>query len=84
VAVNVPGRELELARFDPTRLTNSATAPDGAVAADGAAPEPDREAREREQSVWWYLLLVAASLLVAESLLAHRLTRARVTVGQGG
>ena len=84
VAVNVPGRELELARFDPSRLTNATVGSEATGMAAGAAPEPDRAAREREQSVWWYLLLVAATLLVAESVLAHRLTRGRVTVGHGG
>jgi hypothetical protein len=86
VAVNVPGRELELARFDPTRLTNATLAGDLTTGPDGAggAPEHDRAAREREQSVWWYLLLVTAVLLVAESVLAHRLTRARAPVAQGG
>lgn len=86
VAVNVPGRELELARFDPTRLTNATagTEPAGAGDGAGAAGPPDREAREREQSLWWYLLLVVAGLLVAESVEAHRLTRARAPAGQGG
>jgi hypothetical protein len=84
VAVNVPGRELELARFDPTRLTNTAMAPEGATPAAGTAEEPDLASREREQSVWWYLLLVAVILLVAESVLAHRLTRGRLAASPGG
>lgn len=78
VAVNIPGRELDLSRFDPTRLTNAVSAPGEA----GPAAQPaqaDRTAREREQSVWWYLLLIAATLLVAESVLAHRLSRGRAT-----
>lgn len=77
VAVNIPGRELDLARFDPTRLTNAVSAPGDAGPADQPA-QVDRQAREREQSVWWYLLLIAATLLVAESVLAHRLSRGRV------
>jgi len=84
VAVNIPGRELETARFDPTRLTNAAEAPAGAAAPGEGAEPPDAATREREQSIWWYLLLIVVSLLVAEAVLAHRLTRARVTVGQGG
>jgi hypothetical protein len=80
----VPGRELELARFDPTRLTNTAMAPEGAIPAAGTAEEPDLASREREQSVWWYLLLVAVILLVAESVLAHRLTRSRLAASPGG
>lgn len=78
MAVNIPGRELDLSRFDPIRLTNAVSAPGDA----GPAVQPaqaDRTAREREQSVWWYLLLIAATLLVAESVLAHRLSRGRAT-----
>jgi hypothetical protein len=84
VAVNVPGRELDLARFDPTRLTNTAMAPEGAVPAAAEGQEPDLATREREQSVWWYLLLFAAALLVSESVLAHRLTRGRLAASPGG
>jgi hypothetical protein len=81
VAVNIPGRELDLARFDQTRLTNSISAPAGTTTAGAATPaEADLAERERKQSVWWYLLLIAATLLVVESVLAHRLSRGRVTV----
>lgn len=77
VAVNVPSRELEFARIDPTRLT-SAVAPLPDVVGQGDAPGPaDPASQEREQSLWWYLLVVAAGLLVAESLLADRLSRVR-------
>lgn len=83
VAVNVPSRELDLARFDPTRLTNAAVAEDASSPAAAGSP-PDLATREREQSIWWYLLLVAAALLVAESVLAHRLTRVRASASLGG
>lgn len=79
VAVNIPARELDLGRFDPIRLTNVVSDETLAGEAPGATPVADRAAREREQSIWWYLLLVAAGLLVAESVLAYRLTRARAT-----
>jgi hypothetical protein len=77
VAVNVPGRELDLARFDPTRLTNAVGAPAGSAEPVEAGPARDRVSREREQSIWWYLLLVAAVILVAESMLAYRLSRGK-------
>ncbi len=84
VAVNIPNRELETARFDPTRLTNATMPPADGPVAGGSAAASDRVAREREQSVWWYLLILVAGLMLAEAVLAHRLTRARVTAGQGG
>jgi hypothetical protein len=79
VAVNIPGRELDLARFDPTRLTHSVSAPADSTASAGTPAAADMAERERKQSVWWYLLLIAATLLVLESVLAHRLSRGRVT-----
>ena len=79
VAVNIPGRELDLARFDPTRLTQSVSAPADSSARTGTPAEADLAERERKQSVWWYLLLIAATLLVSESVLAHRFSRRRVT-----
>ncbi|HEX6314109.1 MAG TPA: hypothetical protein VFZ73_04590, partial [Gemmatimonadaceae bacterium] len=79
VAVNIPGRELDLARFDPTRLTHSVMSDAETAAGDSSPAEVDLAQRERKQSIWWYLLLVAATLLVVESVLAHRLSRNRVT-----
>jgi hypothetical protein len=81
VAVNVPGRELDLSRFDPTRLTHSVSPASDTPAGATTPAEVDRAERERKQSIWWYLLLMAATLLVVESVLAHRLSRGRVTAG---
>ncbi len=81
VAVNIPGRELDLARFDPTRLTHSVSAAAEAPTGVGTAAEASLAERERKQSVWWYLLLIAATLLVLESVLAHRLSRGRAVAG---
>jgi hypothetical protein len=79
VAVNVPGRELDLARFDPTRLTPS-VAPVGEQAAEPqVSANADLVEQERKQSAWWYLLLIAATLLVVESVMAYRLSRRRAT-----
>jgi hypothetical protein len=79
VAVNIPSRELDLARFDPTRLTHSVSTVAEANDSGSSPAQVDLAQRERKQSVWWYLLLVAATLLVAESVLAHRLSRNRLT-----
>jgi hypothetical protein len=80
VAVNIPGRELDLARFDPTRLTHSVSTVAEPIPGSSSPAEADLAQRERKQSIWWYLLLIAATLLVVESVLAHRLSRGRVTV----
>lgn len=79
VAVNIPGRELDLARFDPARLTHSVSAPGEGPVADSVGADVSVAEQERKQSVWWYLLLVAGTLLVVESVLAHRFSRGRVT-----
>src|SRR5688572_10005552 len=79
VAVNIPGRELDLSRFDPTRLTHSVSTVGDSIDSGSSPAEVDLAQRERKQSVWWYLLLLAATLLVAESMLAHRLSRHRIT-----
>jgi hypothetical protein len=79
VAVNIPSRELDLARFDPIRLTHSVSTVADANSGNSSPAEVDLAQRERKQSVWWYLLLIAATLLVVESVLAHRLSRNRLT-----
>ena len=79
VAVNIPGRELDLARFDPTRLTHTVASVAEADPGSSSPAQGDLAQRERKQSIWWYLLLVAAALLVAESVLAYRLSRNRLT-----
>lgn len=76
-AVNIPARELEFARFDPTRLTNALTPAGASAEAGTAAAAPDAKSREREQSLWWYLLIIVTTLLVAESILADRLSSSR-------
>jgi hypothetical protein len=77
VAVNIDPRELEFARFDPARLASSITTA-GAATPDEVVPEATlRRDRERDQSLWWYLLLGAAAALAGESILARRLSLAR-------
>ena len=79
VAVNIPGRELDLARFDPTRLTHTVASVAEVDSGSSSPAQGDLAQRERKQSVWWYLLLVAATLLVVESVLAYRFSRHRLT-----
>lgn len=79
VAANPASAELEFATFDPARLVN-ALAPEGtSVAADSLADPVQRLVeQEREQSIWWYLLVVAALVLLAETLLARRVSQRRL------
>jgi hypothetical protein len=77
VAVNPAARELEFARFDPTRLTNAVAPTAESAAASATDATRDVAAQEREQSLWWYLLLIVTCLLVGESVLADRISRSR-------
>lgn len=80
VGANPAPAELDFATFDPSRLTN-ALSPSGeaAVASDSAAnPAVRLMEQERAQSMWWYLLVVAALVLLAESVLASRVSQRRL------
>jgi hypothetical protein len=79
VAANPAPAELDFATFDPARLTN-ALAPEGPVTptSTGADPQQRLVEREREQSMWWYLLVVAALVLLAEGILASRVSQRRL------
>ncbi|MEO6444754.1 MAG: hypothetical protein ABIZ91_14905, partial [Gemmatimonadaceae bacterium] len=79
IAANPPSQELEFTSFDPARLSSALAAEENesapAVAED---PVAQIEAKEREQSIWWYLLVVAALVLLAEGFLASRATLRRI------
>jgi len=79
VAVNVDLAESDLSHFDPTELVASLTArsnPGDRLTAASATPE-ERGALdlERQQSIWWYLLLAGVLLLAAETLFANRISK---------
>lgn len=77
VAVNIDPRELDFSRFEPLRLVEAARAPDAvALAADSTGGATLQE-RERDQSLWWYILWVVTAALVAEALLARRISMSR-------
>jgi hypothetical protein len=78
LAVNVAPTETDLAAFDPTRLTQAVVplTPSGGAAADSVTRTASE--REREQALWRYLLFAGALALLAEALLAERLSRGRV------
>jgi hypothetical protein len=79
VAANVDPVELDFATFDVSRLTN-ALQPPGSVATPAAATDPQATLAEREQkqSMWWYVLAVAAIILFTEGLLARRTSSQRL------
>lgn len=71
-AANVEPAESDLSAMDPNELANAVTAaPDGQPAAVEAVALT-REERERRQGLWWYLLIGAGVLLLADTLLANR------------
>ncbi len=75
-ASNVELGESDRTAVDPSEIVTAVT---GAAAAGRAGESlvlPD-EAQERTQRLWWYLLFAGILLLTGESLLAHRLSRAR-------
>jgi hypothetical protein len=76
-ASNVELGESDRTAIDPAEIV-AAVAGGGANAGAAAGPQaiPD-EAQERAQRVWWYLLFAGILLLMGESLLAHRLSRAK-------
>lgn len=75
-AVNVELAESDRSAVDPREIAVAVGGDDG-PSGIAAAPEPlPLEAQERAQGIWWYLLLAGILLLIGESVLAHRLSRA--------
>jgi hypothetical protein len=74
-ASNVSLAESNLDRLDPKELVAAVTGGDPTGSTSGQDVLPD-EAQELAQRVWWYLLFAGILLLLAETVLAHRLSRA--------
>ena len=75
IAVNLDPAESDMTRIDPAVLVR-AIAP--RVSASSSATDTvslTAEARERQQSIWWYLLVAALLALAAETVLSNRLSR---------
>jgi len=79
LAVNLEASESDLSAMDAQEFTAGAT---GRASLIGTTVPVDvlPEETERRQSVWWFLLLVGFVLLVAESVLANRLSQKPVPV----
>ena len=75
-ASNVNIAESNLDRMDPQELVGSVTGNGPAGSTPGQDVLPD-EAQELAQRVWWYLLFAGILLLIAETVLAQRYSKAR-------
>jgi hypothetical protein len=79
VAANVAPDELDFATFDVARLTNALQPPgSGVTPAAAVDPQVTLAEREQKQSMWWYVLAVAAVILFTEGLLALRTSAQRL------
>ncbi len=74
-AANVSLSESNLDRMDPKELVAGVTG-NGVAGPAGAQDVLPDAAQELAQRVWWYLLFAGILLLIAETVLAQRLSRA--------
>ena len=77
VAVNLDPGESDLTPLVPSEFVASATGR-AAVTASGQSlenPEDTPADLEKKQAVWWYLFAAGAALLLAEAVLANRLSK---------
>ena len=77
VAVNLDPGESDLTPLVPSEFVASATGR-AAVTASGQSlenPEETPADLEKKQAVWWYLFAAGAALLLAEAVLANRLSK---------
>ena len=76
VAANVDPAEADLTPMDPREITAAAVGgqTESAGAQTGVPLTP--EAREKNQRLWWYLLVLGILLLGADTLLSNRMAKA--------
>jgi hypothetical protein len=74
-ASNVSLAESNLERMDPKELVAAVTGSGASGSTSSQDVLPD-EAQELAQRVWWYLLFAGILLLIGETVLAHRYSRA--------
>jgi hypothetical protein len=75
-ASNVELGESDRTPVDPAEIVAAVAGGSGAASGTGEQAVIPDEMRERAQRIWWYLLFAGILLLMGESLLAHRLSRA--------
>jgi hypothetical protein len=77
IAVNLDAAESDLSPLDPQELVAAVTGR-AAAAQLNASIEPAQisaQDAERQQGLWWYLLIAGMLLLAAETVIANRLSR---------
>jgi hypothetical protein len=75
IAVNIDPAESDLTPLDTSELVATATGhATQQASAGGAPPELTPEEAEKRQNLWWYLLMGGLALLVAELVVANRLS----------
>ena len=76
VAANVDPAEADLTPMDPKEIVAAATGTVGTVEGGPGGGVPlTAEAQERNQRIWWYLLVAGILLLGADTLLSNRLAK---------
>jgi hypothetical protein len=76
VAANVDPTEADLTPMDPKEIVAAAAGdPAGAQGGPGAGVPLTVEAQERNQRMWWYVLVAGVLLLAADTLLSNRLAK---------
>lgn len=75
-AANVDLAESDRTAVDPAEIVTAVAGSAAATTSTGAPSIIPDAAQERSQGIWWYLLFAGILLLTAESLLAHKLSRA--------
>jgi hypothetical protein len=76
VAANVDPAEADLTPLDPKEISAAAIGPAGSAEGDSGHVQMTPEAQERNQRIWWYLLLAGIVVLGADTLLSNRLGKA--------
>jgi hypothetical protein len=72
VAANIDPAEADLTPLDPKEITAAALGPGGAAQGSGHV-QMTPEAQERNQRLWWYLMVAGIVVLGADTLISNRL-----------
>jgi hypothetical protein len=82
VAVNLDPSESDLSALPPTEFVSTATGRAAATPTGGSLEHPELTPAdiEKKQSMWWFLFVAGAAMLLAEAILANRLSK---RFGQG-
>ncbi len=76
IAANADPSESDLTALDLEEVVGALTSAGGGAAGTAPALQLSAEERERRQGLWWYLLVGAGILLLGETYVSNRLSRA--------